>query len=374
MKFNIPDKCKRTPLVLFHTIREHDLDAIIQSSDPDDLQCYLTAPSIGITKKPKILTKFGDIVLVGEKELLEKNAVEMFERDIWSPTMRKVPDKLYLYSPQTLAKRVFRRFPSIGRLFKKWGEENVYYGSQNAIIDFASSEYEVWSKLENYLKKQPELSEKYGEDVFAFIKDIAKDAFPEVTKTRKNIVKWFKQEYKEGEDITGKDPFAYAYAIAAPKVPIEELETIASMKLVCDESVDFDKIKEEQWEVINRLRDLPRFSRDFFNVQKIAGESLKGGTYGNFLEEMNFYRVSEQELNETFADIGGSRGFYDKLREKVISIPSEYFEGKTLDAVPINDFKRIFVPAGKGEIIAKIRKKCGFVGDIREYTLPSEIE
>ena len=61
----ISDDCKDKVPTIFHSIKETDLDKIIKlKNNSGDNECYLVAPSLGITKMDDIKTKFGDIVFV----------------------------------------------------------------------------------------------------------------------------------------------------------------------------------------------------------------------------------------------------------------------------------------------------------------------
>lgn len=305
---------KSNNLIIFHTIKDYNLDQIIEFDG------YSIAPSIGITKDPKTVMKFGDIIFIGDKEMLRRLKVVIYDRDVWSPRLANVPDKIFILKPSEEVKR-FLPNPK----YKEFCDPD--------------------------------------EGFYNFIDFIANNAFEELPRTKENISLWLRKRYKE---IRGVDFFAPAAAIVAERIPLELLEEKAEEKLTDERKLDTEELSEKQWEVLHIMHRLqPAWNP--FNLHDIAGDLLRPRSLEGFKRILRtVYGISIREANAKLKDIGGVEGLYKRLYEVMINIPSEYFEAKTLYPVDINEFHSVLVPATKPEVADKL-KALGYRGEIIRY-------
>lgn len=371
---------KQRKLYIFHALHPSDLDKIIEMSHGEP-EGFLIAPSIGITKKRSILDKFGSICFLMTKAKLLSLKCKIYERDIWSPTFKDVPDEILVYNPKGIEQYTDRmvrmedmpeglpRITTIGNIIKFALKENPHDPIQTAI---------------NYLNDESiyKLFQREINQDENFLYNLAIKAFVKVPKNKDTITRFFKTHFNE---LRGQDAFAYAYAIAARKVPRSKFDEVADKILADDTSkIDFKTIEDQQWKEINNLMLLGFWQDKFsFDAQSVAGDLMSKGTYKAFLEAIKVYaprtqderwkntRINDEILlaraDRSLAPVGGLQELYKRLKSVLFDIPSEYMEAKFLDPLPINTFNTCLIPkTGSVEIKEKL-SRLNFKGDIITY-------
>jgi len=340
-------------------------------------QGYLVAPSIGITRLEKTITKFGDIHLLMSRRALEDLNAPIYDRDIWSPTFSHIPDKLYEWEPSPFCEQIFSYIEGLEAFMKTKFEENPYRPRKN-VYDWVLNEswiyrdsinlitnyrhYSIGNKLKKYYNEKEDEVDYYG-----FIQTLVDQCIQEISKTPENISSFFKKAFKE---LRGRDAFAYAYSYASQKISLNDLNLEIEQKLISpEESINFEDLKERQWEILHTF-----LKTDSFDRQPLAGELLKKGTFNHF--QNSFYKGGYrldveaslevlEEHNMTLKDL------YELFRKWFSEIPSEYFEVKTLDPIPINSFSKIIYQ--KNTKTNKILKDLNFKGDTFPYSNNEEL-
>jgi len=362
MKYFLINDLIRPQLYYFHALHERDLPLIAEVMEKRDLQGYLVAISVGITKIKAIIFKFGEIVFLGDKQLVQD--MRIYERDIWSPTLSDVPKVLFAFEPKGLAHQIFAISPYLEGKIKEFASLDLSDPKRQVSL-MIDNDSEVYHNLLRIVEKNPELSRKYVNkdypteiDMSAFTSDLVEDIFQLLPHKRKNIVQWLKRAFKK--EIRGTASFASAYAIASPLVPFEELEEKANQKLLTEQSLgSFEKIKEQQNLILNELSLFPQFRTRVMDWDTIAGDLLKHGSYEGFKKELREYGIKTQEYSRSQL-----HALYTKLNEAIVNVSSEYFEAKTLEAVPINAFKQVVIEdAIFDRVQIFLQKKLGFTGE-----------
>lgn len=374
--------CSEIPYIIFHSIREHDLDKIISTMKiSGDKQVYLIGASLGITKLPKIITKFGNIVLLCDKEVIKKHRLNIYERDSWTPTIRSLPDELYVFKPTKFAKEWFSRIDYLEEDIKKYGEENVYDPIKSA-YDHILNESGYYSIFTEEIKNDKKLSKKYfdGEyyDYYPLLEEIIENCWIKIEYTRERMEQMLQQMFENDEK--GQDGFAYAYAYASPLFSYTELDDRADKKLVCEnDTIDFEQIKKDQWKSLDKFRGIERLEGiiEYKDVQLVGGLTMKskfkkGITFEEFKRNLRneFFadpNQADKDLRTKFGENYGLEDLYNELKRVLIDIKSEYFEAKTLKSIPINDFHTIKLPKGRNDLRNILINKAKFEGKIIFY-------
>lgn len=343
-------------LIVFHALKDYDLDKIAEFGG------YSIAPSIGIAHDPRIVLKFGDIVFLGDLDMLERIGVIIYDRDVWSPTMNDVPDTIYFLDPSATVESMRNKMPLKERRIVRDGlreasekidprsHARMYLTNYNELYDY-------WNRVIRY--SYPEFGNE-DEGFYDWIGFIADNSFKEMPRTKENISEYLKTQY---EDIRGVDMFAPASAVAAKRISVSEIKQRGYEILTNGCKLDTDELSHKQWEwlyILHRLN--PGWNP--FSLHEIAGDMLKPESFEGFKQVITEYYIDLDEAEDKLSDVGGLRGLYDGMIETMIEIPSEYFEAKTFDPVDINEFHTVLVPGS--EYIKKL-KDAGYRMQIIPY-------
>ena len=354
------------PYTIFHTIRIRDLEKIENLSALED-QGYLVAPSLGITKRKSIMTKFGEIVFLAEKFQLRGKKWTIYERDTWTPKMNHIPEKLYLYDPSKEAQKIFRNHSRIRRFIEREvRSEYALSDPREHVRQMLLNESWFYDIMGDLAKKRGEYDSGGYPDVYGVADWLIAEAIPEVPKNKDNISKYFKTYF---EELRGQDAFSYAYALASPQVAYDDLDSAADRLLLTeDDDFDFDHYRDEvQWNelaIVHEVVPKDGFHRD---TQTVAGDLMKHGTYEGFVRGIREWGENPNDHSKTRL-----REIYELLRSSLIDVPSEYMEAKTLDPVSINTFYRVWLPREHPDLETRLRV-LGFAGTIDWYDKDSGV-
>jgi len=329
---NVDDFLKKS-LKFFHSVTTQDLDLIKEKGNK------IIAPSFGIAKDINVIKKYGDVTFLVPEDILKKTPI--YERDIYSITLRELPSNLYLPN-QSNIKKLKAILSDLGiNLRKEVGaslnsairESLTYDDAINHITRFYLYNSESFYDYQGEIAKR--LGIKYTQEELEegiVIEKIANALFQKIEPTPENISKWLKTVYKErrgagfGAGITGT-------AFAARRVSYERLYQAASKITEKYDETLWETIMKKQSEAIREVRTL---LDSMIIDEEFAAILARQPNLTSFKKRL----VEEGIKIDTIPSKNIERA-YKKLREAFIDIPTDYFEAKSYDVFDINDFPAV---------------------------------
>lgn len=346
-------------LKFWHAINIQDVDTIQESGGK------IIAPSFGVSKSVKPIERYGDIVFVVPPDMLKK--IPIYTRDIWSATIRVLPERLYVPNKRSKAYSVLKKY----RVFADSPEYNLDIWLKDSLgrdnpIEYLSS----YGLMNEYVFDQNELAiardlglDVTEEDIYEgrinVSNVVAAMLFTELPRTPKNIARYMKLAYGAERGIESMFKGAQ---LAARKIPYKELEEYADKYLVeGDYPEDLpEKLFSDQCEARQKVHDLLELKtkREFeiYPSDEMAGEMAVAKTLTGLRRVLIEYgetpsRWSDNQLRQA----------HKILKAAYIEIPSEYFEAKSYDVYDINYFPHLIT--SNQDAIDKL-KRMGYAGEV----------
>ncbi len=355
----------------------------------------MAVPSLAITKASNPLHGFGEISLLGGKEMIDPKTAgnKVFGADIYSPRYPSVGHKVGTPELKSINAAI--------KPFKEFGGSDIYASEigndavsglleRNAVkaaaladmgvevkpvlVDGKLDEWKTTMALRNAIHEHDAYSK-----VEAFARKLLADAGAQeriftgysrtgnqtfVPHTLENVIKILQKELRGGEN------FNYGVGTVRSKFTpqFKSIDQIIKNKDKLVDSAAFEKVKAEIGEefdaTIEALKPFHSASDKFGfsdTVSMMMSDSAKSGVPRAL--EMNGFKDVPVEMQKKVAE------FLTKLRE----LPTEYFEAKALRAVPLSEFKTAVVPEGTDQKVLDALAKSG-VTDIRTYKKGDEAD
>lgn len=355
----------------------------------------MAVPSLAITKASNPLHGFGEISLLGGKEMIDPKTAgnKVFGADIYSPRYPSVGHKVGTPELKSINAAI--------KPFKEFGGSDIYASEigndavsglleRNAVkaaaladmgvevkpvlVDGKLDEWKTTMALRNAIHEHDAYSK-----VEAFARKLLADAGAQeriftgysrtgnqtfVPHTLENVIKILQKELRGGEN------FNYGVGTVRSKFTpqFKSIDQIIKNKDKLVDSATFEKVKAEIGEefdaTIEALKPFHSASDKFGfsdTVSMMMSDSAKSGVPRAL--EMNGFKDVPVEMQKKVAE------FLTKLRE----LPTEYFEAKALRAVPLSEFKTAVVPEGTDQKVLDALAKSG-VTDIRTYKKGDEAD
>ena len=309
----------------------------------------IPVPSLAVTKKGSPLTGFGEISLIGSKDLVDpKTGAKVFGADIYSPRYPSISFKL---EKQSLA--------ALNAELAPFQEGREIYGGEITGIDDLTSNPAFKAYADNKLGANAnwektktlaqELLQKAGAQERIFKGFTYSGNRTYTPHTLDNVVKILKKELRGGENFN----FGVG-SLRAKFTP--QFKSIAQIRKAKGRLIDkaaFEAVKKE-------------IDTEFLALAKEMGPSLNLDTVVAILEDaprMGLERAAKEysvELTDEAKQLAVE--FMNRLRE----LPTEYFEAKLLREVQLGEFAGAVVPDDVDPKVIEALKEQG-ITDIRTY-------
>lgn len=312
----------------------------------------LAAPSLAITKAEHPSTNFGEITLLGHKDLANpRMGAKVFGADIYSPRYPQISYKL--------GNPAIKKIAGILKPFHREedGPLRLPYGG------FDGDEMRSIPAFERYA--QHVTGEKYP-DYRPIAKKMLEDAGAEEklfrgfnyngnrtykAHTLENVIKILKKEIRGGEN------FNYGVGSLRSKYT-PQFRNVEQIRRAKDRLVSHDKfeemkkdIDEKFWGLADRLRPYYEHDGNSFGfgdtVINALGDAAKDGLQRS-LREYDFDNVPDDILADT-------RNYLESLRH----LPTEYFEAKHLRGVGLPEFHTAVIPHDASPEVRDVLKRRG---------------
>lgn len=309
----------------------------------------IPVPSLAVTKKGSPLTGFGEISLIGSKDLVDpKTGAKVFGADIYSP---RYPSISFNLEKQSLA--------ALNADLAPYLEGREIYGGEITGVDDLTSNPAFkryaddklgpnanWEKTKTLAQ---ELLQNAGakERIFRGFSYSGNRLY--TPHTLDNVVKILKKELRGGENFN--------YGVGSLRAKFTpQFKSIAQIRKAKGRLIDkaaFETVKKE-------------IDTEFFAVAEAMGTNLNLDTVTAILEDaprMGLERAAKEYSVELTDDAKKlSVEFMNKLRD----LPTEYFEAKLLREVQLGEFAGAVVPDDVDPKVIEALKEQG-ITDIRTY-------
>ena len=347
---------KKAPLKLFHSVKLPDLEMI------QGVGNKIISPSFGIARDEKIPGRYGDITFIVPTKMLKNTPI--WNRDIWSPTVREAPEVLYFID----------RNSKEARLLQKYGPDQYRYleGSltyrDNAPEQFASIELQSDGDLYNSAEL---IAEELGmqfdyedEDMtFKVLNRLANGLIKQCSRTPENIARWLKENASE----KGSGSFFKGGQMSARKIPYDELTKEAQTSLLDNADEELSKtLFGKQYDAREKVADLLKLKQDsYYSLRPRMDDELAGEwavmPFEEFAGEMREWKLRDSEL-KSFNDTILKKA-HKMLQKAYRDVPAEYFEAKSYDVFNINQFPNVVSSNPEG--IQKLQE-MGYTGQVHQ--------
>ena len=342
----------------------------------------MPVPSLAVSKINDPLSSFGDITLIGGKDMAIPSKTNLaFKSDAY--TARK-PQIVYDmdYKSQDKFKKLFsdvvpdlpRGEHQLGNLlddFSRARDNEVMQAKflkENNLMPNQADYPDKWQYSEAISKSRQANQRAYDEWFDSFTANLPQEGVNIKEKIFKGYTPSGNRRYadanlenivKEMKGGAGSEGFNYGVgnirAIATPK--FKNFSEITSNRDRLISSKEFEPIKKQATDnyidLVTRLRKLSNYSADDAILEAVENKNLN-----------NLDRIYGEVPTELKADLGM---FIDGLKK----MPSEYFEIKPQRSVSIGEFKGALVPSDLPDKARTILEKAG-IKDI--YTYADEAE
>lgn len=349
------DKKNERDLVITHNLSEEKLAHALRMGG-------LAVPSLAITKGDQALTGFGDITLIGDRDLADpKSGAKAFGADIYSP---RYPDVLFKLDKRAMTDlmEILKPYREPGaRTFVDTNNAAEWLRSDDAFRKYLAETGEDGGGYSDLRAGAEKLLRKVGATEHIF------DGFTNSGNRRykphdlETVVKILKKELRGGEN------FNYGVgSLRAKYTPqFKSVDQIKKNKgsLVTHEQFEAIKkeIDDEFFGLVEQLRPHSSRAKEFGFADTIIGVMEDAAKMGvpRALAEYGIKDVSPETQRSIAAFLG-------KLR----NLPTEYFEVKHLRPVGIHEFRAAVVPSGTSDQVRGTLRKRGL--DVVEYPRNNE--
>ena len=338
-----------TRYIIFHGLRDFDLKGIEESG------CKMIAPSVGITKIPKIAFKYGDFAFVTDDLSVLKN-FDIYTRDIYSPTIRNVPEKIYRVNMKYLSTLE----PDLSLELQKYVDEcRCSNDPRECLRLYIMNEYDLMQIIERkvskisreYIKKGMDEYKAWDKAEEEIIDTILDNTYVEVPETPSNIAQWL-QDCKEE---VGGEGMNFPLIYAAQKIDWKDIPKYDS--LLDNHYKEFEGYTEEQWEILDSLTQkympLDYKNNPFMAIDYMA--TWVSMCIAKNKDKYSFTRCMQSYIPEFKID----DTTFKNIVKYILNTPVPYFEAKTLSVVDPNLFKYLVVIDDDSNIDTAMQfKKC----------------
>lgn len=321
----------------------------------------LAVPSMAITKAERSITGFGDITLLGPKEMADPKGyarTKVFGADVYSPRYPTINYKL--------DGKALKKLNALLAPFREAAKREIYGGEIKEIDDLTQDD--AFKKYAESLGRKAtsyhELRELAGtvlreagasEHIYRGYTNAGNRSYQ--PHTLENVVKILKKEVRGGEG------FSYGVgSLRARYTPqFRSISQIKNEQYRLVPKAQFETIKNEInddfFKVANELapyykHDAKRFGFSDTIIQVFEDAAKMG--LPRALAENQFNVVPAEHLKPVVE-------FLEKLRH----LPTEYFEAKILRDVSLSEFRGAVVPKGTDQATLALLKQHGI--DVRTY-------
>lgn len=309
----------------------------------------IPVPSLAVTKKGTPLTGFGEVTLIGSKDLVDpKTGAKVFGADIYSPRYPQISYNLDKHSVAALNAEL-----------ASYQDGRQIYGSDITGIDdltsnpafkaYAADKIGATASWDATKTLAQELLQNVGakERIFKGFTYSGNRTY--TPHTLDNVVKILKKELRGGENFN--------YGVGSMRAKFTpQFKSIAQIRKAKGRLIDkasFETVKKE-------------IDTEFFAVAEAMGPNLNLDTVTAILEDapkMGLERAAKYfNVNLTPEAKQLAVEFMNKLRD----LPTEYFEAKLLREVSLGEFSGAVVPDDLDPKVIEALKKQGLT-DIRTY-------
>jgi len=343
-------------------------------------------PSLAITKKDKGITGFGDITLIGDKSMADPKGyakTQVFGSDVYSPRYPTIHYKIKDSAIQSIKSEISKGIEKAGPWYadldelqrrgagylKTVPQIRIQFAEDNGISvpeildqNGRKEEYLMGDKAERGIY-EAKLLDKFGEfadglfnklspeeAIFSGYNNLGRRKYK--PHTLENVVNALKKDLRGGESQSNIYGPGQLRAKFTPK--FRSIEQIRKAKGKLTTKENFAKIKAEVesdlLSISDKMKSYYKHKPPMFGFQDtvmaVMEDTPKKGL-SNALNEYDFEDVPEEIKTEI-------RGFMQKL----VDLPTEYFEAKILRGVALHEFRGAVVPEGtKPELISLLEKR-----------------
>jgi hypothetical protein len=375
-------KQAKEPLIVQHNINE---TALMES----DRLGGLPVPSLAVSKVDNPLLDFGDVTLVGNPNMAKPSGSNPVYRADAYTTRRPKPDIFVNKEAETFAKdnvtNVFKDIPKgsnvaslDGNYNNKSIAEDLYRGfeggdtsntslrakymidkgllnpkdfeTQYDIIKFVRSNFAETEDYTNYITKlKKDMIASGGSAKERLFVTYTNNGRKYIPATLENYVKLMKKKRGAGEETT----FPSMGALRAKLTP--KFRNITEVKSERDRVVNREKFEEVKNQVNLDYEDL------LSDLSKKLPEKTDWRTSEALFEDLILGRLGSHPYSKPYEPYidDGIKKSAKQLREKLKSIPTEYFEIKPQRGVKIEEFEGAIIPDNSLKSTEEILKKRG---------------
>lgn len=346
---NILNQDQRDLLIQHNLSAENLLHAVKMGGIP--------VPSLAVTKKESPLTNFGEITLLGDKDMADPRGggkPKVFGADIYSPRYPTISYKLDKFATKRLN----------GALapYRQEGEREIYSSDIDRVDDLTSDKAfkryaeeklggtSSWSQTKQ-LAAQMLSNAGADEKIFTGYSYSGNRKY--IDHNIENVVKLLKKELRGGEG------FNYGVGSLRAKFTPEfkSIKAIRENKDRLMSAAEFDKVKEEiDNEFIEIGTDLG-LSLD--QTIEVMEDVPRMGAKRAIERALTDYKDGGEPSADQISDVAE---FVVKLR----NLPTAYFEAKILRNVELSEFSGAVVPENVDPKVIEALKERG-ITDIRTY-------
>jgi len=300
----------------------------------------IAAPSLAITKAENSLTGFGEITLIGPKEMADpkwREKPRVFGADIYSP---RYPEIVYKPDASALKKINAKLAP-----YREKGEREIYSSEVGKPDDlFGNKAFEKYA-AENFMDKRTSYVDRNAaghallqeaeasEKIFRGFTNNGNRRY--TPHTLENVVSILKKELRGGE--------GFNYGVGSLRAKFTpEFRSVEQIKKNADRLVSkeiFEKIKkeidDEFWVIAEKLQPYSNRGKEFGFGDAVINAMSEAPKIG-LRRALNEYNINDvpSDVLKTAAE------FLEKLRH----LPTEYFEAKILRGVGVSEFELAAIP------------------------------
>lgn len=325
----------------------------------------IAAPSLAINKAANANTSFGEITLIGPKEMADPKgyvAPKVFGSDIYSP---RYPDVQYKVDKTSVRKlndllAPFReggereRYTEILRpddlrgdkAFDRYAEKNF---TQNGYADYRAAGHAILQEA------------GAAELIFKGFTNSGNRSY--TPHTLETVLRILKKELRGGE--------GFNYGVGSLRAKFTpQFRSVEQIRKNADRLVskeDFEAVKKEIdaefWDVANELQPYSHRGKEFGFGDAVINAMSEAPKIGlsRALDEYNIKGVPDDVLAKAI-------GFLEKLRH----LPTEYFEAKILRGVGMSEFRIAVVPDSIDPAVRSLLEKRGV--EVVEYKKGDEAD
>ncbi len=370
----------KDPLIVQHNINE---TALMES----DRLGGLPVPSLAVSKVDNPLLGFGDVTLVGNPNMAKPSGSNPVYRADAYTTRRPKPEIVVNKEAEDFAETLTTSFKDLpkgssvsqldGYSVNQSIAEDLYRGfegsssniplrakymidkgllnpkdfeTQYDITKFVRNNFAETEDYTNYITKlKKDMIASGGSAKERLFVDYTKNGRKYLPATLENYVKIMKKRRGAGEETT----FPSMGALRAKLTP--KFKNITEVKSERSRVVDREKFEEVKNQVNLDYNDL------LSDLSKKLPEKTDGRTFDELFQDLILNRLGSHPYSKPFEPYidDAIKKSASELREKLKSIPTEYFEVKPQRGVGLDEFEGAIIPENSLKSTEEILKRRG---------------